>query len=260
MPREVQEEVARQIKEAVRQGVKIVTASVSHRSDDMVRANPELRGRVMVVDLDYWSEADLRKIAEKGFETLHSKVNNDALADFTVESAGSPQLMQSICLSTCFEVGLRSKPLAERKTFEINEATRKQIYERTAATTDFRSLIDVLDSGPKTRGTERKIYRFTDNSQGDVYRCILKAVASNPPKLSFPYDDILQRLNKICASDTPLGSSIIGRCLHMSRLALEKFPKERVIDWGEQKQIFDIPDPYLVFYLRWSGRLMEANE
>jgi hypothetical protein len=46
----------------------------------------------------------------------------------------------------------------------------------------------------------------------------------------------------------------------MSRLALEKFPKERVIDWGEQKQIFDIPDPYLVFYLRWSGRLMEANE
>jgi hypothetical protein len=43
----------------------------------------------------------------------------------------------------------------------------------------------------------------------------------------------------------------------MSKLAVEKFPNERAIDWDEQKQILDIPDPYLLFYLRWSGRLQE---
>jgi len=45
----------------------------------------------------------------------------------------------------------------------------------------------------------------------------------------------------------------------MSRLASDKFPRERAIDWDEQKQILDIPDPYLLFYLRWSQRLTEAE-
>jgi hypothetical protein len=40
----------------------------------------------------------------------------------------------------------------------------------------------------------------------------------------------------------------------MSKLALEN---ERAFDWDEQKQVFDVPDPYLLFYLRWSGRLGE---
>jgi hypothetical protein len=44
----------------------------------------------------------------------------------------------------------------------------------------------------------------------------------------------------------------------MTRLALDKFPTERVIDWDDQTQILDIPDPYFLFYLRWSGRLREA--
>jgi hypothetical protein len=43
----------------------------------------------------------------------------------------------------------------------------------------------------------------------------------------------------------------------MSKLAIEKFPNERAIDWDDSKPILDIPDPYLLFYLRWSGRLIE---
>src|SRR6266550_6293280 len=46
MPRDVQIEVAKALKEAVRLNVKIVTAVVTHRGDDVLRANPELRGRV----------------------------------------------------------------------------------------------------------------------------------------------------------------------------------------------------------------------
>jgi hypothetical protein len=29
----------------------------------------------------------------------------------------------------------------------------------------------------------------------------------------------------------------------MAKLAEDKFPSERAIDWDEQKQVFDIPDP-----------------
>lgn len=109
MPREVQEDVAKQIKEASRQGVKIVTASVAHRSDDVVRANPELRGRVMAIDLDYWEDHNLRAIAEKGFGLLNAELNPATINDFVLEAAGSPQLMQAICLNACFELDLRKE-------------------------------------------------------------------------------------------------------------------------------------------------------
>jgi len=46
----------------------------------------------------------------------------------------------------------------------------------------------------------------------------------------------------------------------MSKLAIEKFPNERSIDWDEQKQIVNLPDPYSLFYLRWSGRLTESEK
>lgn len=134
----------------------------------------------------------------------------------------------------------------------------KKILEQTSSSTDFRSLVDVLDAGPRTRGTERKTYKFHDGGEGDVYRVVLKAVASSPPRLSFPYQQLLDRSVQVCSGESPVGSSVTGTCLHMSKLAQEKFPNERAIDWDEQKQVFDIPDPHLLFYLRWSGRLRES--
>jgi hypothetical protein len=258
MPRLIQDGVAKQIKEAARQGVSIITASVPHRTDDVVRANPELRGRVLSVDLDYWEDSDLRKIGEKGFDILNRHLDRSCLDDFVREAAGSPQLMQAICLNACLAMNVMEDS-ANGQKLEPDEDVRNRIFEKTSASLNFRSLVEVLDSGPKTRGTDRKQYSFRDGTRGDVYRCILKALSSDPPSLSFSYDELLDRIEKICEGDSPSGSSVIGSCEHISRLALDKFPKERVIDWDESKHFLDIPDPYLLFYLRWSGHLKEEE-
>jgi hypothetical protein len=259
MSRGVQAETAKSIKEAVRLGVKICTAAVRHRGDDVVRANPELRGRVRAIDLNYWTLPELSSIAEIGFGALNAKVEARAIDQFAREAAGSPQLMQLICLNACFVLDLREQ-LQSPRMVTVADVTVRQILEQTSASTDFRSLVDVLDDGPRTRGTERKTYRFWDDSQGDVYRCVLKAVAADPPRLSFSYDELTRRTDAVCSGDAPVGSSVTGTCLHMSRLAQERFPNERVIDWDEQKTLLDIPDPYLLFYLRWSGRLLEPED
>jgi len=258
MQRAVQMEVAKSLKEAVRLGVKIVTAAVSHRGDDVVRANPELRGRVRSIDLAYWTELELQRIADVGFTALNATVDASAVKSFAEECAGSPQLMQSLCLQACFVLQLRQKsetlfPLS----LNVPGDALRGIMQQTSASTDFRSLVDVLDAGPRTRGTERKTYKFHDGTEGDVYRVVLRALAADPPRLSFPYVELLARTVKVCTSDEPVGSSVTGTCLHMSKLALEKFPNDRGVDWDEQKQVFDVPDPYLLFYLRWSGRLRE---
>jgi hypothetical protein len=70
MTPEVQADVAKQVKEVAEKGVKICTASVPHRADDVVRGNPELRGRVRAIDFAYWAQGDIAKIAEKGFAAL----------------------------------------------------------------------------------------------------------------------------------------------------------------------------------------------
>jgi hypothetical protein len=256
MDRAVQTEVAKTLKEAIRLGIKIVTAAVTHRGDDVVRANPELRGRVRAVDLNYWQREELAGIAARGFEVLNFEIPPLAVDTFVIESAGSPQLMQSMCLQARFVLNLRQKTLLPQVA-QVDPEKLRTILEQTSASTDFRSLVDVLDAGPRTRGTERKTYRFHDGTEGDVYRAVLKAVAADPPRLSFPYDELLSRTSKVCFGEPPVGSSVTGTCLHMSKLALEKFPSERAIDWDEQKQVLDIPDPYLLFYLRWSGRLSE---
>jgi hypothetical protein len=258
MPREVQLEVAKSLKEAVRLRVKICTAAVVHRGDDLVRANPELRGRVRAIDLKYWTAADLRQIGAVGFDALNVEVSTHLIDDLVLEAAGSPQLMQLLCLQACYVLGVRERALTRRQ-LEVSSEQRRAILEQTSSSTDFRSLIDVLDAGPKTRGQERKVYQFCDGSSGDVYRAVLKGVAADPPRLSFTYEDLLTRTAQISQGESPTGSSVVGTCLHMSRLALDKFPRERAIDWDENKQILDIPDPYLLFYLRWSRRLSEAE-
>lgn len=236
MERSVQVEVAKMLKEAVRLGVKIVTASVSHRGDDVVRADPELRGRVRAIDLLYWTNAELTQIAKAGFAALNADVDPCAVKKFTDESAGSPQLMQLLCLQACFVLNLREK--SERSIpipANVDDRTLREILEQTSANTVFRSLVDVLDAGPRTRGTERKTYKFRDGTEGDVYRVVLKALADDPPRLSFPYEELLKRTGRVCTAESPVGSSVTGTCLHMTKLAQEKFPHERAVDWDEQK-------------------------
>ncbi|HEY0078037.1 MAG TPA: hypothetical protein VGB73_05275 [Pyrinomonadaceae bacterium] len=257
MTKTVQAEVAKGLKEGVRLGLKICTAAVLHRADDVLRANPELRGRVRTLDIKYWKKGDLKKIALEGYKKLNVGLNDKTINKFTSEAAGSPQLMQLICLQSCFELGIREE-LVDYKWLDPTDNQCKLIFERAATATDFRSLVDVLDSGPKTRGTERNTYKFRNGVHGDVYRCVLTAIASDPPQLSFDYDEIVRRTKQICIGDAPVGSSVTGSCLHMSKLAQERFPSERVIDWDEQKQVLDIPNPYLLFYLRWSDRLKES--
>jgi hypothetical protein len=88
MPRDTQQEVAKQIKEAAEKGVRICTASVPHRSD-VVRSNPELRGRVQAIDSTYWSEAEILKIAEAGFPALGVVMAEASLKALAIEAFGS---------------------------------------------------------------------------------------------------------------------------------------------------------------------------
>ncbi|MBX3191890.1 MAG: hypothetical protein KF819_33170 [Labilithrix sp.] len=256
MPREIQIEVAKQLKEAARRDVKIVTASVPHRADDVVRANPELRGRVTVIDVSYWRPRDLAKIATNGFDLLHVDMEQASAERLAHEAAGSPQLMQAICLYACFVLGIGER-MPKRVQERIRDEDFVKLCRHTTTLTDFRSLVDALDTGPRASASDRKKYKFVDGTTGDVYRAVLKAIAAEPLALTFGYEEILRRVRDVTKGEPATGSSVTGACAHMARLAAAQQPTAHAIVWDEREQLLELPDPYLSFYLRWSDRLLQ---
>lgn len=255
--RPTQVELGKQIKEAAEKGIRICTASVPHRSDDVVRSNPELRGRVFAIDIGRWSSTEIQQIADRGFRELGVDLSPQVIAMLVREAFGSPQLMQSICLNMCFEEEIY-ETLPEHKRVDITGEKISHILERTSTSTDFSRMLSTLHSGPKERGTERRVYEFTDGTSGDVYRCALLAIRADPPALSFSYDEILARSASVCRGMSPQGSSLQSTLGHMSRLAKVVQP-DPVIEWDQD--ILDIVEPYFLFFLRCSSHLQQiANQ
>jgi hypothetical protein len=245
----VREEIGKQIKAAAELGVRICTASVPHRSDDVVRSNTELRGRVTAIDMGYWSSEELEMIAYRGFRELNADLAPSVLRGLSDEAFGSPQLMQAISLNFCFESNI-GETLPEHVRIDVPAEKVRQVLERTSTSTDFSTLLQVLHAGPKQRGTERKQFKFIDNnSVGDVYRCVLLAIKADPSKLSFRYDEMIKRTVSVCAGDSPVGSSVAESLAQMAKLA-RTVQDAPVIEWDED--VLDIVEPYFLFFLRCS--------
>ena len=251
--RSVREEIGRQIKAAAELGVRICTASVPHRADDVVRSNTELRGRVTAIDMAYWSIRELEEIAYRGFRELNVDLAPKLLSALAAESFGSPQLMQAISLNFCFEMNI-GEQLETHVRLDENEGTIRKVLERTSTTTDFSTMLAALHAGPKQRGTERKQFQFKDGTIGDVYRCVLLTIKEDSPALSLSYEQILIRAASVCQGDSPVGSSLSESLKQMDGLA-KLVQAAPVIEWDEN--VLDIVEPYFLFFLRCSPFIMQ---
>ena len=261
IPPAIQGDVAQQMKDAASRGVRICAANVPHRADNVVRALPELRGRVLAVDLDYWSKRDLLEIPRLGCAFLGINVDQPSLQMFATEAAGSPQLMQAICLWMCNQLGVYETQEPARAV-TLDEASRREILFLTSLTVDFRSLVRALVSGPRVaKPGERRIYQHKDGRRGDVYLSIMRAVAMDPPRLTIDYHELGERLDALCQGDKPDGASIVRACVALDQIAKSyAAPTGPSLEWDERDQIFVVPDPYLLFYLRWSKFLEREAE
>ncbi|MDE7310928.1 MAG: ATP-binding protein, partial [Eubacterium sp.] len=79
--------MAQQFKDAIRRGFKVIIASLPHRSDDAIRTNPDLQGRISIIDLEAWTKDELKEIPIKGFSELSvniSEVNVDRLVEESI--------------------------------------------------------------------------------------------------------------------------------------------------------------------------------
>ncbi len=257
IPEDAQIEIAKVIKALAENGVKIVTASVPHRSEDVVRANPELRGRLAGIDIPEWSQDELCQIGKLGFCALNCSIPHATLRKLADEAHGSPQLMQSICYNFAREVGARetAKELFHPK---LTSHTISDVLEQTSNFANSAKLIRTLHSGPKVKGQPRMQYTFTDGTTGDIYRAILLAISIDPVSRNFTYDEMYNRIKSICVDNSPTGQSISQSLSYMVGLIENQGISNTSLEWDEAT--LHIVDPYLAFYLRNSKMLETLGE
>ncbi len=246
VPSEVQVSLARQIKQAVQAGVQIAAAAVPFRSEDVLRANDDLQGRIEDFDFKYWSSTELVRIAKLGFVELNINCSEAYALRLASEAAGSPQLMQSLCLETCFALDVDEKS-DQSKDIPDNEDFFTLVCSRVAAGVDFSTTISVMKDGPLTRGSARKAYVLHDGTAADVYQILVRAIALDPPSLHFSYAEMQSRVASVCNGAAP---HFADPCSHMARLVNDRFEADK-IDWDAELHMLSIRDPYLLFGVRW---------
>jgi hypothetical protein len=257
IPTDAQEDVARQIKAASERGIKVCTATVPHRADNVVRNNPELRGRLAQVDTTFWSPTELVEIAKSGFAKLQVKLPVSQMMNVALEACGSPQLMQRICLDVCFALGIE-KEFSELREMHFTPQQLKLILQQSSTHADFGTLVANLHKGPKERGSERRVYKLIDGTEGDVYRVILSGLAHGSPVMELHYSDLKERVEAVCVGEEgPSASSIVQACRQIAKIAHRIAPNERVLEWDDQELTgtMSIVDPYFLFYLRRSKKM-----
>lgn len=256
IPSDQQIELAKIIKGLAENGVRILTASVPHRAEDVVRANPELRGRMAGIDISEWEIEDLRKIAIQGFKALYIRLDDATIETLASHSHGSPQLMQTLCLNLCRSLSVREKKV-EEMFFEVSKEILDEALETTSSFANSAKLTQILHGGPKVKGQPRMEYDFVDGSRGDVYRCILLAITQDPIQKEFTYDEIYARVKAVCKNESPTGQSISQSLTYLNNIVESNFEKNSYFEWDDERLY--IIDPYLAFYLRCSRKLEDLG-
>lgn len=242
-PADIQYEIACQLKEVIRLGFQAVIISLPHRADDAIRLNPDLSGRLSVIEIDSWSDSDLCQIAKKGFHELEKTVDDKYINRIAMESIHSPQLMQSICLN----IGLLPN---FTKDEPINDETIEKACNLSCVNLPYADVVRFYKSGPSSRGQKRLHYILNDGSKRDIYNLILKTLADNPPLIELDFTELMERVNQN-VKDLKITNAKVQSALKnwMKILETQTSALYHVIEWKDDS--IHILDNLFLFYLRW---------
>ncbi len=235
--------MAQQFKDAIRKGLRIVIASLPHRVDDTIRTNPDLQGRISIIDIEAWSKDELKLIPKKGFCELDMAVTEDNIDLLAKESITSPQLMQLICLNICI--------LAKNKgVTEIDESLARRAFRFSTLNLDYDKVVQVIQRGKSSRGQKRAIFQTYAFGSLDLYGLILEALALDPPFASISFNELYSRVVRlISGSDKPSMNSLKSYLNNLQDILNASDHSYDVLEWKDNRVY--ILESLFLFYLRW---------
>lgn len=111
---------------------------------------------MMKFDFGYWSSVHLIDIAKKGFDALNISIGAHHINALAEEAAGSPQLMQSLCLHLCLELDITKKRLT-KESIIVNQSALEKTFFRVSQTADHSHAVNKIADGPKLEAANENI-------------------------------------------------------------------------------------------------------
>ncbi len=240
--------VVRGLRALIFEGVPVILLSVPHRVYDAVRAEPEMTGRVVPLTSPFWSDSDLRSIAELGFNALNLHVpsaSSEIVPLMISESFGSPFLMQDFCLELCKVNGIREE---QAEPHPLTAPDWPEFFRARAAGTA-KGEFDRLARGPRER-TKRIPRRLKDGRSVDIYHLVLGAIAHTGPKTTISDAELRDSIRQIMSGDPPASHEVTRVLDQMTEIARQG-KGEPVVDYMSEERTLHIADPFFAYYLKW---------
>lgn len=283
---EVQKDIIKAVKPLVfgtgtddKRGRSVIMVSIGNRVQQVISSLPDMRGRIELLEMQYWNTSDLETIAIDGFERLGlSDPSRAVVKKLARNSFGSPQLMQQLCRAICRDENntIRDEGVG---TVDINPPSKWEEFFRDQLMDEMGLWVDKLAEGPAVRGSARKERELQIGGRADGYKLTLLALSETGPLLTASKTQIEDAIQSICIPQE--GGVRVGAPVsimkNMSLIAatnleekippLEKLRQQReqgfdpyaqadlqpVLEYVDRGPLSEmrITEPYFAFYLAW---------
>lgn len=222
--------------------VSVIVLGTTHRAIDIANSNKDLVGRITQINIEHWSNGDLKKVADQGFRYLDMPVSDSCAQTIANEAVGLPIIVQQACLSLVTsggqkyrnEVRGRSDLISPEKISVALHNVAKKRYGQ------FEDSYSTLVKGPRERARKYKTYEL-----------VLGSFALDPIKFSLHKSQLITRIAamKIPDDERPPEPSV-----RSTLSALAQFQHNRgleLLEWRPKQQMLHITEPAFLFYVRW---------
>jgi hypothetical protein len=256
IPKEMQGGIIRALKPVIFEGLPVVIIAIPHRRYDAMKVEKEMTGRISPVEIQPWSEGELRFIPETGFQLLNYDIPVELSRRFAAESIGSPHLMQDFCRAICNSLVI--KHAHQRSVLAVSDPQMRDIFQNVADTIG-RPMFEKLARGPRQR-SDRLPRQLKDGRTVDIYELVLQGLAHIRPGLvSIEYEELRAGIREVAGGQIPQLQEIARVLKHMSTIAATDQSSTPVIDFEEEDKKLHITDPFFAFYLRWGDAIRESG-
>jgi hypothetical protein len=259
---DVQTQLIKQLKSIVAQRKAPITLiAVPHHVADVVRAEPEMQGRLKHIEIPAWSADELKEIPRLGFEVLNVDCPGD-IADLLADVAwGSPHLMQVLCRELAKGNGIRETQDQGAMLQPPEDGWDAFLHDVAVENTDPKTL-EKLATGRQSR-SRRKQRDLEQGGQADLYRALLAAIASTGPKRSLAYNDLRDALQSVLVK-VPESNEVTDILKKLNDIANEEASDSHgravdpVLEYDSDK-VLHIVDPFFAFRLRWGPSVLAES-
>lgn len=241
--------MAQQFKDAIQKGFKVIIVSLPHRSDDAIRRNPDLQGRISIINIEPWTKEELEEIPRTGFKELNIEISDKIVDRLVQESLCSPHLMQRVCLNICT---LKDTDHVDVK--KIDEDVVEMAFKLATLNLDYEEVAATIRQGKYSRGKSRKKFLTWENGELDLYELILLSIAIDPLQTNLKFDELLERVHFLVkGEEKPTARALREYLKNLQDVLNEKGRAFEVIEWKDDTLY--ILEPLFLFCLRW-GEIM----